>query len=206
MWVEKAPIQFGGAAGKVASDRLGLPVEDARLLVAAGTATGFGAAYNTPFAAVLFVLEVVTGVVVLDAILPALVATVIAVTITRAFVGAGPIFGLRAFHSESPLELFAFAGLGIVAALGAQGFMRTLAFGEALFQRPSMKLPWRPAHGGLVAGRLDGHPAAQRLDQGRRRLDPEVGGEEGLLDLLPGLVVQMAPGEQGEQALAERGA
>ncbi len=145
-------IQFGGAAGKVASDRLGLPVEDARLLVAAGTAAGFGAAYNTPFAAVLFVLEVVTGVVVLDAILPALVATVIAVTITRAFVGAGPIYGLRAFHSDSPLELFAFAGLGIVAALGAQGFMRTLAFGEALFQRPSMKLPWRPALGGLVAG------------------------------------------------------
>jgi CIC family chloride channel protein len=145
-------IQFGGASGKVISDRLGLPIDDARLLVAAGTAAGFGAAYNTPFAAVLFVLEVVTGVVVLDAILPALIATVIAVTLTRAVVGEGPIYGQRAFHSDSPLELVAFAGLGIVAALGAQGFMRTLALGERLFQRHPVKLPWRPALGGLIAG------------------------------------------------------
>lgn len=145
-------IQFGGAAGKVVSDRLGLSLDDARLLVAAGTAAGFAAAYNTPFAAVLFVLEVVTGVVVLDAILPALIATVIAVTITRAFVGAGPLYGQRAFESHSPFELFAFAGLGVVAAFGAQGFMRTLAFGESLFHRPWMKLPWRSALGGLFAG------------------------------------------------------
>ncbi|MFK9175224.1 chloride channel protein, partial [Escherichia coli] len=31
-------IQFGGAAGKLVSDRLGLPIDRARLLIAAGTA------------------------------------------------------------------------------------------------------------------------------------------------------------------------
>lgn len=147
-------IQFGGAAGNLIGERLGLTSHRTRLLIAAGTAAGFASAYNTPFAAVLFVLEVVTGVVVLDAILPALVATVIAVAVTRAVVGEGPIYGQRAFHLQSPLELAAFAGLGLLTAIGAQGFMRLLSFGERAFQRSTLKLPWRPAVGGLVAGAI----------------------------------------------------
>jgi CIC family chloride channel protein len=145
-------IQFGGAAGKLVGDRFGLHAERTRLLIAAGTAAGFAAAYNTPFAAVLFVIEVVTGVVVLDAILPALVATALATALTRAVVGAGPIYGQRVFQLQSPLELAAFAGLGLVAALGAQGFMRVLSFGERQFRRERLTLPWRPALGGALAG------------------------------------------------------
>jgi CIC family chloride channel protein len=145
-------IQFGGAAGELVGDRLGLDRERTRTLIAAGTAAGFAAAYNTPFAAVLFVLEVVTGMVVLDAILPALVATVIAAEVTRAIIGEGPIYGQRAFQLQSGMELMAFAGLGIVAALGAQGFMRVLSFGEGLFRGNWLTLPWRPAIGGALAG------------------------------------------------------
>lgn len=145
-------IQFGGAAGKLVADRLGLSLDSARLLIGAGTAAGFAAAYNTPFAAVLFVLEVVTGVVVLDAILPALVATVIAVAVTRAAIGEGPIYGQRAFHLQSPWEFAAFVGLGIAAALGAQALMRLVSAGERFFRQPWLTLPWRTALGGLLAG------------------------------------------------------
>jgi CIC family chloride channel protein len=145
-------IQFGGAAGKLIGGKLGLPLEKARLLIAAGTAAGFAAAYNTPFAAVLFVLEVVTGVVVLDAILPALVATVIAASVTRAVVGEGPVYGQRAFHLQAPSELLVFAGLGVCGALGAQAFMRMVSFGERGFRRSWLKFPWRPAVGGMLAG------------------------------------------------------
>jgi chloride channel protein, CIC family len=145
-------IQFGGAAGKFVSDRLGLSSRRARLLIAAGTAAGFAAAYNTPFAAVLFVIEVVTGVVVLDAIVPALVATAIATLVTRAVAGAGPIYGQQGFALEAPSELLAFTALGVFAALGAQGFMRALSFGEWLFRRPWLEQPWRSALGGLIAG------------------------------------------------------
>jgi chloride channel protein, CIC family len=145
-------IQFGGAAGKVLSDGLGLSNHSARVLIAAGTAAGFAAAYNTPFAAVLFVIEVVTGMVVLDAILPVLVATVIATAISRAVVGEGPIYGQRAFHLQSWLEFVAFAGLGVLTALVAQAFMRLLTWGEHIFRRPWLMLPWRPALGGVVAG------------------------------------------------------
>ncbi len=145
-------IQFGGAAGKFVSDRFGLSSGQARILIAAGTASGFAAAYNTPFAAVLFVLEVVAGVVMLETMVPVLVATVIATALTRMAVGSGPIYGERAFVMRSPLELCAFAGLGFVAALVAQGFMRLLSVGEKWLRRPALPLPWRPAAGGLVAG------------------------------------------------------
>jgi len=144
-------IQFGGASGKLVGQRLKLAAIDARVLIAAGSAAGFAAAYNTPFAAVLFVVEVVTGVMALDVVVPTLLATLIASAVTRAVLGAGPLYGQRAFQLGSSWELLAFAGLGIVAALGAQGFMRLLSAGEDLF-RARLPLPWRPAVGGLLAG------------------------------------------------------
>jgi CIC family chloride channel protein len=145
-------IQFGGAIGNLVGTRLGVTAERVRLLIAAGTAAGFASAYNTPFAAILFVLEVVTGVVALDAILPSLVATGIAVALVRAAVGEGPIYGERAFRMQSMWEFLAYAGLGLVATLVTQAFMRLMAFGERCFHRRTLALPWRPAVGGLLAG------------------------------------------------------
>ncbi|MRG94735.1 chloride channel protein [Polyangium spumosum] len=147
-------IQFGGAIGNLVSCKLGLPLEHARILIAAGTAAGFAAAYNTPFAAILFVLEVVTGIVVLDTIVPAFVATVLATAVTRSIVGEGPIFGARTFTAYSSWELVAHAGVGVLGALAAQGFMRLLAQGEALFERSRIPLPWRTALGGLLTGAI----------------------------------------------------
>jgi CIC family chloride channel protein len=147
-------IQLGAASGQVWSGWLGLTSRRRRTLIAAGTAAGFAAAYNTPFAAVLFVLEVVLGVFVLDAVLPILAATVLGTAVTRAVVGAGPIYGERSFSTVSSVELLAVVGLGLVAALGAQAFMRLLSFAEGLFARSKLPLPWRPALGGLLCGGL----------------------------------------------------
>jgi len=145
-------IQFGGSWGSTVARVVRLPDAQTRALIAAGTAAGFAAAYNTPFAAVLFVLEIVTGVVVLEAIVPVMVATVIATALTRLFVGGGPIYGERAFTMASSTELFLHALLGVAAALVAQGFMRGLSLGERLFEH--VRQPFRAALGGLVVGVL----------------------------------------------------
>ena len=47
-------IEFGGTLGAVCGRRLHVSLDGVRVLVAAGTAAGFAAAYNTPFSAVLF--------------------------------------------------------------------------------------------------------------------------------------------------------
>ncbi len=147
-------IQFGGTAGHEIGSRIGLAAHQRRVLIAAGTAAGFAAAYNTPLAAVAFVVEIVAGIVVIDTIVPTLIATVIATTLTRVFVGAGPIYGQRAFVVTRAMELAAFAAVGLLAALVAFGFTKLVAASEAAFHRRWLPAPWRQALGGLGAGTI----------------------------------------------------
>jgi CIC family chloride channel protein len=145
-------IQTGGAIGAAVGRALGMNGRRIRTLIAAGAGAGFAAAYNTPLAAVLFVLEVVIGIVALDAILPVLAATAIATALTRALAGGGPIYGQRAFALASQAELAAHALLGLIAAFAAQGFMRLLSAGERWFERSRIAQPLRATCGGALVG------------------------------------------------------
>jgi CIC family chloride channel protein len=145
-------IQFGGSLGSAVAEIAGVPEKRARALIAAGTAAGFAAAYNTPLAAVLFVVEVVTGVVAIDALMMVMVATAISTALVRASVGGGPIYGQRAFSLSTNGELAAHVVLGILAALVAQGFIGMLAAGERIFARCRIPQPWRAALGGFIVG------------------------------------------------------
>jgi chloride channel protein, CIC family len=145
-------IQFGAAAGEGARRLFRLDDATARLALASGVAAGFAAAYNAPIASVLFVVEIVTGVLVLEAVVPMLIASVIATVITRYVVGAAPLDGLRIFTAPHAIELFAFAGLGLVAAPVGVGFLRLLSFADRVWKH--LPLPVRPAAGGLVCGAL----------------------------------------------------
>jgi len=145
-------IEFGGALGARTANVVRASPNHTRTLIAAGTAAGFAAAYNTPFAAVLFVLETIIGIVALDALIPAIVATVVATTLTRAVVGGGPIYGVRAFGLVSPTELPSYAALGVLAAGAAFAFQRALALGESAAHRYPLAQPWRAALGGAIVG------------------------------------------------------
>jgi CIC family chloride channel protein len=144
-------IEFGGTLGATLGKRLRTSLTETRVLVAAGTAAGFASAYNTPFAAELFVLETVLGVAAPDALLPTVAATVISTMLTRALAGAGPIYGQRLFTLESPAEVGWLAVLGAVIALVAVVFKRTLAAFEQLFERAPSQ-PLRATLGGLLVG------------------------------------------------------
>lgn len=143
-------IQFGAAAGE--GVRRGFQLDDvtARVVIAAGVAAGFASAYNAPIAASLFVVEIVTGVLVLEAAVPVLGASVIATVITRLVLGGAPLYGVRDFTLPSSVELIAYAGLGLIAAPVGVGFLRLLALVERYWRK--LPMPARPALGGLVCG------------------------------------------------------
>jgi CIC family chloride channel protein len=149
---EGALIQFGAAAGEAARRVLRLDDARARVAIAAGAAAGFAAAYNTPFAAALFVLEVVTGVIVVETVVPVLFAAMLSTILTRAVIGEGPIYGAHAFTLTAPIELVAYVGLGIIAALVGVGVLRALELAERAWDR--VPVPWRSAAGGAVTGAI----------------------------------------------------
>ncbi len=147
-------IEVGGPLGAALGQAFSTPLEQTRFLVAAGTAAGFAAAYNTPLAAVLFVIETIVGIAAPDVLLSVMATTFIATAMTRAIVGAGPIYGQRAFGLNSYADFFWFATLGLAAALAAIGFKRLLGLIEAAFERYPVPQPWRAMLGGLVVGAI----------------------------------------------------
>lgn len=142
-------IQFGGAFGSAVGDVL--RIRRRRALIAAGTAAGFAAAYNTPFAAVLFVVEVVTGAVALELVLPAISAAAIATALTRMVMGEGPLYGSHAFAMRSTGELGVHLALGVVAGGVGVAFMLLLSRAERLFARVGSRA-LRAALGGAIVG------------------------------------------------------
>jgi CIC family chloride channel protein len=147
-------IQFGGALGSSLSRWLAAGDHRHRALVAAGTAAGFAAAYNTPFAAMLFMVEVVAGVATLEVLVPAGIAIVLATELTRAALGEGPLYGVRSFTLVSPAELLGYAVLGLAAGVVGAGFMALLERAERAAKRSSRPLWQRIVAGGLAVGAL----------------------------------------------------
>lgn len=173
---EGSIVQFGAASGGALGERLGLDARRVRVLVAAGTAAGFASAYNTPIAAVLFVVEVVVGVATVELILPVAAAAALATAITRRAVGGGPIYGARAFAIGSNAEYGAYLLLGVAGALVGAGFLTFLTEGEKRFDAARLSRPVKGALGGALVGLVacalptvtgNGYEAIQRVLDGR---------------------------------------
>jgi len=147
-------IQFGGALGSSVSRWFSLDDKNHRALVAAGTAAGFAAAYNTPLAAMLFMFEVVSGVVTLDVLVPAGIATVLATALTRAALGEGPLYGAHTFTLVTDAELVGYAILGVLAGLLGVAFMVLLERSERLAARLAWPLLVRILVGAFAVGAL----------------------------------------------------
>jgi chloride channel protein, CIC family len=145
-------IELGGALGAAVGRATEVSLNQTRVLVAAGTAAGFAAAYSTPFAAVLFVLETIAGVAAPELLLPVMAGTVAATLITRTTLGPGPIYGQRAFALESGVDLFSAAALGVLGAIAAIVFKQVLATFEDRFERHPVPQPWRAMIGGGLVG------------------------------------------------------
>jgi CIC family chloride channel protein len=147
-------IEFGGTFGAAMGRMMRMPLARTRVLIASGTAAGFAAAYNTPFAAVLFVLETIVGVAAPAAMIPAIASTVIATVLARAVVGAGPIYGQRSFSLDSWFDFPSIGALAAVASIAAIGFKWLLASMESWFEIHPIRQPYRATLGGAFVGAI----------------------------------------------------
>jgi len=152
---EGPTMLLGGGLGAWLARLLPTTERERRVLMIAGVAAGISAVFRTPLGAALLAIEVLyRDDFEAEALIPAVLASVMAYALSATLLSTSPMFGSLPrfpFHWEQ-LPLFAIAAV-LVAAVAA-GFVATLR----AVQRVARRLPgpaWaRPAFGGAALGLL----------------------------------------------------
>lgn len=148
---EGTAVQMGGSLADFLAHRLKVTPEVRRGLLAAGIAGGFGSVFGTPFAGMVFGIEVLTlGRMETGALLPALVASVVGDLVTR---GVGIVH--TAYPHPAPLLLTPLlCGKWLVVALAVAAtatlFIELTHLLKARLAQWLPSLPVRMALGGLA--------------------------------------------------------
>ncbi|MBI2390597.1 MAG: chloride channel protein [Deltaproteobacteria bacterium] len=148
---EGTAVQMGGSLADAIAHRFRVTRQTRRQLLAAGIAGGFGSVFGTPIAGVIFGLEVVVvGRLEYDALVPALVASVVGDQVTRRL---GVVHTAYPQVSAVGLDL---PVLGKIVLVGVAMALVTIAFVElthalkSLLERRVARLPVRMFLGGAV--------------------------------------------------------
>jgi CIC family chloride channel protein len=147
--------QIAAAIGSRVGRSFRFSEERIRILVAAGIAAGFAAAYNTPIGATLFVLEVIIGSFNMVFFGPAVIAAAISTLVTRFFAGPGPIYDPGAQYAlVSAWEIGPYLLLGFLAGLASVLFQVVMEGAYRIWDGMRLPLLARTPLGGLCVGAL----------------------------------------------------
>lgn len=176
-------VQIGSALGSTIGQFLKLNERRIVNLVASGAAAGIAATFNAPIAGVMFAQEVILGDFGIQAFSTVVVSAVTASAVSRAVLGDAPAFQVPAYALKSPWELVLYLGLGVIAALSAMAFVKTLYLFEDVFERWKIPPYLKPAVGGLGLGGL-GFFLPQVFGTGFETIERTLAGNLGLVLLV----------------------
>ncbi len=145
-------VQIGAALGSTLGQWLKIDQRRLRTLVGCGAAAGIAGTFNAPVAGALFAVEVILGDFGVAQFAPIVISSVAATVVSRYFLGDFPAFEVPGYSLVHASELFAYAGLGILAGLVAIVFTRTLYAFEDAFERVRVTPPLRAVIGGAMIG------------------------------------------------------
>lgn len=188
---EGPSAQISAGFGSLLANALHLDVQDRRIAIATGIGSGIGAIFRAPLGGAILAAEILyKNDLEVEAIIPALMASIIGYSVFGFYTGWTPIFapsGSLAFTTPLQLFYYVFLGLlcGLVGVLYARGFYGITHF----FHR--LRLPnWsKPAIGGLMVG-LIGLVLPQALGMGYGWVQVSMG--NGLLGI-PLWVILLLP-------------
>lgn len=119
---EGPTVQMGGAVGSLFARFFSVNPSETRLLICAGAGSGLSAAFNAPFAGLLFVLEELQHRLDRFSVVVAFSATITANIVCRMVFGAAPIFVLQEI-SRPELSLILWCLLfGVVVGFAGLAF------------------------------------------------------------------------------------
>ena len=150
-------IQIGAAIGSGVGQLLRIPPRSMSIVVACGVSAGIGAIFNAPIAGVLFALEIFLKDFSFRTFSPVVFSSVISCSIMHSLrkedVAIFEVGALRdAGYIFATGELPLFLVLGLVCALAAVLFIRTLYFTEDLTDRIKIPEFLKPALGAAGLG------------------------------------------------------
>jgi CIC family chloride channel protein len=170
---EGPTMQLGGALGSLVGHYLGVSARERRVLYVAGIAAGISAVFRAPLGAALIAIEMLyRDDFESEALVPAVLASVIAYSVSISVFGQATLFGHLEpfpFHTR---QLPLYIALAIVVSAGGALFVGALRLGQRGFRRLALPEWARPAIGGLALGMfvvvviLAIGPSIGRADQG----------------------------------------
>jgi H+/Cl- antiporter ClcA len=143
-------VHLGAATATLLSSRIRLTEDECYLLAAAGGAAAIAAAFNTPLAGVIFVIEVLRIRYAINNIVPVIVASVMGAIIGRIVYGPSPAFAVPALSIGSLAELPLILFMGVLIGLLAAGFIIATQY------TAKRTISWRPLYAFILAGLVTG--------------------------------------------------
>ncbi len=153
----EGPIsQIGAGIGSFFADRLGLSRKERRILMLTGAAGGLGAVFRAPLGGALTAVEVIYKEdFETEAILPAVISSVVSYSMFTLVFGTDPIFGIPQFSFHSMRELPFYLILSLVCAVFGWLYVSTFRIIKySVFARMRQKvgIMWTMTAGGLLMG------------------------------------------------------
>jgi CIC family chloride channel protein len=152
--LEAGYTQIGAALASRLGRAFRVRRNDLRLLVGCGAAGAIAASFNAPLAGAFYAFELVIGTYTLAALAPVIIASIVAVSISRALMPHDFVFDLRLPVAIDPVNYVPILLLGVVCALAGIAIMRGVTLTEDVFRRSGVPVWLRPAIGGLAVGML----------------------------------------------------
>ncbi|MDM8547645.1 chloride channel protein [Candidatus Venteria ishoeyi] len=174
-------VHLGAGSGAKVANLAGMEEAEGRILVACGVAAAIAAAFNTPLAGIIFVIEVLEVAYQSLRFLPIMASAVLGALLGRFFYGAAPAFNVPALISFPIAEMGYLLLLALVIGLLASGFIALVEFVNKYSRN------WSPLYAftlaGLITGLL-GQLAPEILGVGYDSLSRILSGELLLYGLL----------------------
>jgi CIC family chloride channel protein len=150
---EGPTMQIGGAIGSLVGRYLRVSVRERRVLLLAGVAGGMAAVFRTPLGAALLAVEILyRDDFESDALIPALLASVVAYSVFISLLGESTLFAHAPRYPFIPAHLPWYGLMALIIAALASAFLSLLHFVQKTSTK--LKIPaWtRAGAGGLLLG------------------------------------------------------
>jgi CIC family chloride channel protein len=145
-------VQIGSSLGSTIGQWLKIDERRLRTLVGCGAAAGIAATFNAPVAGALFAVEIILGDFGVSQFSPIVISSVSATVISQHFLGDFPAFNVPPYSLVSPLELFGYAAMGILAGIIGVAFIKALYGCEDIVDRIPLYPPLKTMMGGALIG------------------------------------------------------